>query len=168
MKKLLVVVFLFGAFACDDGDIFDVPVNDVDGDYSYNSSSDYFDQKGELYKNSINRGVLDVQIASTVGRISIIPYLGWTFGIDISNIQTHALANGSTAYTFRIRQQQIDMQSRTFNIFGTGNKELLDSNGSSLGMYDGILYDDGVAEFEYQSIDIGSIEYVITSTTASN
>lgn len=168
MKYTLHILALISLFACETSDFTSIPQDYSQSSYDYNSLSDYFDDRDRLSHQGTNRGSLD--LFSSEGQISmtIYPRLGWSYELTFDNLVEHTLSDGTTATSFRVvRSGQylsnaISDDDNEFRVSGTTNVKLEDGN-STLGVYDGLIHPDGMIQFEFESVNLKSGEYVITT-----
>ncbi|MEP3390230.1 MAG: hypothetical protein ABJO02_18695 [Reichenbachiella sp.] len=168
MKHTFYIIFLFLIFSCESSDFISIPQDYSQSSYDYNSSSDYFDDRDRLSHQSTNRGSLDLFLSEDQMSMTIYPRLGWSYELTFDNLVEHTLSDGTSATSFRIvRSGQylsnaISDDDNEFRVNGTTNITLADGN-SSLGTFDGLIYADGTIQFEFESVNLKSGEYVITT-----
>lgn len=171
MKYIHYLAISLLLFSCDAGDFFNVPNEGGDGNYDYDSSSIYFDDRGDQSARGTNTGSFDMTISGNEAYLSIYPRLGWSYDLTLINLTDHTLSNGNEVTSFSIqRHTQYINDSYTsgddeFRVDGTRTVDLED-NGSIIGTYDGLIYENGDIVFEFESININSGEYAITTINA--
>ncbi|MGL1886578.1 MAG: hypothetical protein OCD76_08700 [Reichenbachiella sp.] len=159
MKYLIILISPLLFISCYDGDYFEIPINEEQGEYQYVSQSDYFDIKGDNYQSSVNQGI--ILYNPNQQAIQMTPLLGWEYYLQLSDVTEHTLTDGSVVFSFRIRLQNKVVSDNTFNVFGTNDIELVDG-GTLIGSYDGLIFDEGSVEFGIESINISSTERAVT------
>lgn len=168
MKYIYYITFTIFLASCDAGDFFNVPNENGDGNYDYDSSSVYFDDRGDQSERGTNTGSFDMSINGIEAYLSIYPRLGWSYDLVLINMTDHTLTGGSVVTSFSIQRNTQYINDATysgddeFRVDGTRTVELVD-NGSIIGTYDGLLYENGDIVFEFESININSGEYTITT-----
>lgn len=168
MKYIYYLSFALLLSSCDAGDFFSVPNENGDGNYDYDSSSIYFDDRGDQSEHGNNTGSFDMNINGNEADLTIYPRLGWSYRITLINMTDHTLTDGSVVTSFSIQRntQYIDdtytSGNDEFRVDGTRTMELEDA-GAVIGTYDGLLYENGDIVFEFESINIKSGEYAITT-----
>lgn len=163
MNKLL----LFAALclgSCVEADIFDIPVNELSGQFDYKSTSDYYDDQGDYYETNQNLGVIALSISSE--KIAVTPSLSWEYQLDITDIETHTLSDGQVVYSFRINSQSSYVNNDKYIVEGTGTQSLNDGS-TLIGTYDGLYFEDENIYFEMESYNTLSFEKVITEVSGS-
>ena len=161
---VLSVVLLNGCsipFEDDNG----VPLNIVDGNYTYSSKTEYFDAKGVSTNSKTNQGSI---FFSTVNFpvFNITPIRGWGYSVNGSKFENHVLSDGSVVQTFKIILQGILVNEKSFNVVGAEGIELIDPDGTVVGRYDGIIDANGNLEFDFLSFDLQTGEKVSTRISA--
>jgi hypothetical protein len=130
-------------------------------------NSAYYDARGVLEYTSENSGVMQYNSNGGSASIQIIPYLGWAYYVQISNLSPIQLKDGSTVFTFRVDLQDVylstDYNSQSLRIFGTNNIELKDSDGTLIGTFDGYLTEYNMY-YEIRSTNLSDGSYSITNT----
>lgn len=169
MKNIQYIFLALSLFSCDANEFFNIPSEQGNGSYDYDSSSVYYDDRGDESERGINRGSFEIVTLGSESTLNIYPRLGWSYQITIDNMQDHTLADASVVTSFRIqRSSQYISNSYSsgddeFRLDGTTNIMLEDSDGSTIGQFDGLIRPNGEMEFEYESVNIRSGEYVITT-----
>ena len=166
IRTLIITTIAIVFFSCTDDQTFDIPTSSPNGDYTYSSVSQFYNAQNSLENTSINSGALVLSITAGTGTISSTPILGWSYDFRISNITDHTLRDGSTVQSFRISVQSATANSKEFNIQGTGNMELEDSDGTTIGTYDGIIVGDEL-KYEFESFDIETFEKTVSTISAT-
>lgn len=167
IQYLFLALFLV---ACDAGDFFSIPNELEDGNYDYDSTSIYFDDKGDQSERGTNTGSFDLAISGSTATLAVYPRLGWSYNLSIDNLTDHTLGDGSIVTSFSVlRTTQFindtySSSDNEFRVDGTRNVELVDG-GSTVGTYDGLILSNGEMDFEFESINIETGEYVITTIT---
>jgi hypothetical protein len=149
-----------GFFSCTDSEEFDIPINEITGQYSYESASSYFGSGGEVEREIESIGSLEVNHVQNL--IYMLPLAGWHYEVKITGVQNHTLTNGVIATTFSVLLQDELIASKVFKFQGTGGTVLWDSDGTVLGVYDGVLYGDDSLRFKIKSFDAVSFEQTDT------
>ncbi|SMD34855.1 hypothetical protein SAMN04488029_2209 [Reichenbachiella faecimaris] len=170
MKYIQYLALSLFLSSCDSGDFFSVPNEGGDGNYNYDSSSIYFDDRGDQSERGRNTGSFDMSLAGSEAYLSIYPRLGWSYDLVLINLTEHTLSNGSVVTSFSIQRntQYINgaySDDDEFRVDGTRTIDLED-NGSTIGTYDGLIYENGEIVFEFESINISSGAYTITTINA--
>lgn len=169
MKNALYIFLALFLFSCDAGDFFNIPTEVGNGSYDYDSSSVYYDDRGDQSERGTNSGTFDILDLGSESTLTIYPRLGWAYQLTIDNKQDHTLTDGSMVTSFRIqRSSQYISNSFSsgddeFRVDGTTNISLVDSDGSAIGTFDGLIRDNGEISLEFESVNIRSGEYVITT-----
>ncbi|WP_422360916.1 hypothetical protein [Reichenbachiella sp.] len=168
MKYTLHILSVLLLFSCETSDFTSIPQEYSESAYDYNSSSDYFDDRGRLSSQGTNRGSLDLFLSEDQMSMTIYPRLGWSYELTFDNLTEHTLSDGTTATSFRVERSSqyisnsISDDDNEFRVRGTTNMTLEDDD-SSLGTFDGLIYPDGMIQFEFESVNLISGEYVITT-----
>lgn len=168
MKNLIYIILTLSLASCLDSEFQSVTEPISDGVFNYQSTSIYYDDRGAQSHQSFNTGTFDRYIEDTQSRLVIYPRIGWSYELVIDNIFDHTLSDGSTVTSFRIQRSTQLISSAYgsddghFRVDGTAGIGLQDSDGTFIGDYDGLIYDDGEITFEFESININTGEYVTT------
>lgn len=156
MKKLLLLfAFIsFIVFGCDyvDSD-WDPPSNNLPtGNYLYQSSTMYFEKNGEPDPKDPIEGSGYLRLTSYVGSadIDVIPELGWTYQIHLSGFYEHTLDDGTIVMSFSINPQEVNLDYNYYEVMGTNNKPIRNTDGSLIGYYDGYIKGDSLV-YEFRS-----------------
>lgn len=168
MKHLHYIFLSVFLFSCELDEVVSVPDDYVDSSYDYTSTSIYFDDRGEISQQGTNWGSFDMVSSENVATLVIYPRTGWSYELTIDNLTDHVLSDGSTVTSFRIHRSTQYVKNATsndyneFRVDGTTNIPL-DADNSTLGKYDGLILDNGEYNFEFESINVQTGEYVITT-----
>ena len=161
MRLLLSVIVPFVLFSCVDSEEFDIPVNEISGQYSYESSSNYYNDDNLTVERSVN-SIGSLEINSFQNNIRMSPLAGWAYNVAITNREEHVLTNGEIATTYSVLLQEQFVTSVLFKFQGTGNTVLWDSDGANLGTYDGVVYGGDSLRFEIRSFNGSTFEQTVT------
>ncbi len=101
---------------------------------------------------------LDSRIACQAWHTLIDGKVVKTFRIPLQNNKKPYLTSSSTSYSYGA--------SESFNIKGTTNIELKDTDGTLIGKFDGVIDTTGSIDCEFKSIDLTTYSYVITEIVA--
>lgn len=168
MKNLQYIFLSLGLFACLDDEFQNNPDPQSDGSYDYTSSSIYFNDRGNQAYQSTNTGTFDLYYGETDTTVYIHPRMGWSYEFNLYNFQPHTLTDGTVVTSFRVQRSSQLINSAygsddgNFRIDGTSGMVLENSDGTLIGNYDGLIYDDGELSFEFESVNITTAEYVVT------
>ena len=163
MKKLpllLPIIVSICLLSCTDNEEFDYPTNEITGSFSYTSESTFKDENGTITHTNSGIGGLESNII--LKELSITPLVGWSYVLDLANITTHTLADGSEAHSFSIKIQDESVEEETFRIVGDKQTNLYDSDGTVLGVYDGVIY--GSDSIRYSSTSYNVSDFKETNT----
>lgn len=168
MKNTLYLLSAILLIACEASEITSIPQDYSESSYDYNSSSEYFNDRGTLSNQGTNRGSLDMFLSEDYINVTIYPRLGWSYKLTFDNLEKHTLSDGTIATSFRVVRSgqylssSISNEDNEFRVNGTTNILLEDGN-SNIGTFDGVIFSDGLIQFEFESVNLKSGEYVITT-----
>jgi len=167
MKYLIYLISSFIMLSCTVDDEFVIPEGGTEGAYDYYSTTKYYDENGEQTEVGGNEGVIN----QTSTNLTITPFVGWIYDLDINNVQTHILSNGQvvTSFSITVQDEEIDAGGElyTFRVKGTRSIELKDSNGDTIGFYDGVIGLNDIITCEFESYNFITYDKVITSIEAT-
>lgn len=167
IKNLLILSVIFASSCVSDDFYGDLPLSPEDGEYQYTSSSIYRSSTNEITHQGSSIGTVRNNM-NVNSNMKITPLRGWSYNLQISNVEIHILTDGTQVQSFRIPLQAVIVNDKEFNVMGTTLVELLDSDSITvIGKYDGVNYSNGTMEFGVLSLDLENNESVITKYNAT-
>lgn len=149
-------IVALGLVSCTDEDLgWDPPSNNVPtGNYLYQSSTMYYERNGKADPETPvpGAGYLKLTLYLNSADVNVTPKLGWTYQIHLSNLTEHTLDDGSVITSFAINPQQVELDYYYYDVMGTNNKDIRNSDGSLIGYYDGYFKSDSLV-YEFRSND---------------